>query len=660
MNKIKQIATFLSVFFIFSVVFYLTYNLAEPKAYDFMVKNVLIEKLPFDKIKKTHGSDEIVLVVIDEKTVEKYRWPWRRDVNCKIFEFFKYSNPKIIVHDTILNSLDANYPEADKKYFNTLSKFPNLIEGTMLLVNEWENPEKGKKYDKAFLNKYGVQVNDKDLKLPSIYGSLMPYPEPYMKAVKNSGSVLMLPGSISGKLELWARDNIHRNNLFLIRYKNGYLPSIALKTFLLANNNPEIVLTKDSIKFPEIKKEIKNQKSKYFITTPTRFYKIYNNGYSHIKYSALDVMDSYDAIQKGKKPVLDPKVFENKIVIVGANVKAGSGMNDNKNSSILSNHPGVDYQATAIDNLINNDFLIVLPQWINILITILGMLFVYGVIRVCDLYKSINNTIKIILGYILISAICFYFGIVINVITPLIMFVLTTIVGYTDKFVLENKNKEKVKSAMGKYMSQDVMKKVIQNIDNLGLGGKKSIVTVLFADIRGFTSMSEQMSAQQVSEILNEYFTEMEPIITQYNGVINKFIGDAVMAIFGEPIQDKNHAQNAVKCAYSMLQKVKELQKKWAREGKPKIEIGIGVNTGEVFVGNIGSVNRMEYTVIGDTVNLASRLESYNKIYKTKLLISPTTYEEVKGFTDVIKISDVQIRGKANKMDIYEVLKVNL
>jgi adenylate cyclase len=168
------------------------------------------------------------------------------------------------------------------------------------------------------------------------------------------------------------------------------------------------------------------------------------------------------------------------------------------------------------------------------------------------------------------------------------------------------------------------------------------------------------MTPQQVSEILNEYFTEMEPIITQYNGIINKFIGDAVMAIFGEPIQDKNHAQNAVKCAYAMLQKVRELQKKWSKEGKPKIEIGVGISTGEVFVGNIGSINRMEYTVIGDTVNLASRLEGYNKTYKTKLLISPNTYNEVKGIVDVIKISDVQIRGKANKMDIYEVLKVEL
>ena len=154
---------------------------------------------------------------------------------------------------------------------------------------------------------------------------------------------------------------------------------------------------------------------------------------------------------------------------------------------------------------------------------------------------------------------------------------------------------------------------------------------------------------------MNEYFSEMEPIVTKYNGIINKFIGDAVMAVFGEPINDENHPLNAVRCGYEMLQKVQELDKKWQAENNPVIEIGIGINTGEVFVGNIGSEKRMEYTVIGDTVNLASRLESYNKTYNTHMLISSTTYESAKDFVTANRITDVEIRGKAEKMNIYEI-----
>ena len=212
---------------------------------------------------------------------------------------------------------------------------------------------------------------------------------------------------------------------------------------------------------------------------------------------------------------------------------------------------------------------------------------------------------------------------------------------------------------MGKYISQDVMKNVVKNIDDLQLGGKRAVVTVLFSDIRGFTSLSEKMPAEEVSMILNEYFGQMEPIITKYNGVINKFIGDAVMAIFGEPIQDINHPQNAVKCAYEMLKKVEYLREKWLFEGKPRIEIGVGINTGEAFIGNIGTDTRMEYTVIGDTVNLASRIEGYNKVYKTNLLVSSTTYNYISDIADVIKIKEVQIRGKSKKMDIYEVLRID-
>ena len=130
------------------------------------------------------------------------------------------------------------------------------------------------------------------------------------------------------------------------------------------------------------------------------------------------------------------------------------------------------------------------------------------------------------------------------------------------------------------------------------------------------------------------------------------------MAIFGEPIQDDNHPINAVKCGFEMLKRVKELDEKWKKEGKPVIRIGVGINTGEVFIGNIGSEKRMEYTVIGDTVNLASRLESYNKTYKTQILISSATYEKSKELISVNEISDVEIRGKAEKMNIYEVTDV--
>lgn len=663
MNKIKLYLSAFIIVLVFVFVYVATYYLAEPKAYDFMTRNVVTEKLPFDVFKKVHGSDDIVLIIIDAKSVEKYRWPWKRENYAKIFDYLNdYANPKVVVHDAIITTLDEDNPESDRKFFDSIKRFDNLVEGFIPLIDGWENKEFGQKYDKQFIDKFGIKVVDKRSPSLVLYESLIPYPQPYLDVVKHASSVTLFEGAIDQSRNRFinnlARDRITRNCEYLFQYGDGFLGSTAFQVFMIANNNPKVVFTDKSIIFPELKYTIKQNKTDWQSINPIKFYKLYNGVYSHKHYSAMDIINSYEAIKQGKKPVINPDEFKDKIVLIGANVPAGAGLNDNNYTPLRKDHPGVDLVATTTDNIIHNDFLHVLPKWFNILVTLIGMLLVYGFIRVASLAKTVTSTLSIIGGYLVICAVCFYFGVVINVLTPVVMFVLTTILAYTHKFVLENKSKEKVKNAMGKYMSKDVMNRIVQNIDNLGLGGKKSVVTVLFSDIRGFTSMSEQMSAEQVTEILNEYFTEMEPIITKYNGVINKFIGDAVMAIFGEPIQDKNHAQNAVKCAYAMLEKVKELQKKWVREGKPKIEIGVGINTGEVFVGNIGSVNRMEYTVIGDTVNLASRLESYNKTYKTKMLISSTTYEEVKGIVNVMRIRDVQIRGKAHKMDIYEVLRV--
>ena len=661
MNKIKFAFSSIIVILFLVFVYAITYTFVEPKAYDFMTKHVLTERLPFDTHKQTYGSDDIVVIVIDTKSAERYRWPWKRELLCKIFNYFNdYTDAKSIIYDANISSLDKDNPESDKKFFGDINKIDNFVLGFIPQAMPWENQEQGTIYDKAFAKKFALDATNNKKLHQNLYQSILPYPAPCFNVIKNAGSVTAFPGFINGlsNWNIFAMDEVFRTYEYIFEYKGQLYPSLALKTFLIAYDNPQIVVGDKTLAFPDLEYKIKLKTTPYQSIVPIKYYKLFN-GYSHQKFSAIDIMDSYDNIKYGKKSIIDPQIFKDKIVVIGANVTAGAGLNDNKNTPMVVAHPGVDIQATAIDNILHNDFLKVTPHFVNLLIVIFGMLMVYGIIRVYDLFKSISLTFTLLIGYLLFSAICFYFGIVINVITPVVMFVIMMIIAYIHKFIIENQSKEKVKSAMGKYMSQDVMKRIVMNIDNLGLGGKKATVTVLFSDIRGFTSLSETMSAEQVSEILNEYFTEMEPIVAKHNGIINKFIGDAVMAIFGEPIQDKNHALNAVRCGYEMLVKVKELQRKWASEGKPRIEIGVGINTGEVFVGNIGSVNRMEYTVIGDTVNLASRLESYNKIYKTSMLIGSTTYEATKNYIEVIKISDVEIRGKAHKMDIYEVLNVD-
>ena len=224
--------------------------------------------------------------------------------------------------------------------------------------------------------------------------------------------------------------------------------------------------------------------------------------------------------------------------------------------------------------------------------------------------------------------------------------------------ITTDKTSEMIKHAMGKYVSKDVMKKVISDIDKLKLGGVRAVVTILFVDIRNFTQISEALSPQEVSSILNEYFSTIEPVIGKYHGIVNKYMGDGLLAIFGEPIKNSEHALNTIKCGIEIVDRVKILREKLLLEGKPLINVGIGINTGEVFVGNIGSEERLEYTVIGDNVNLAYRIEAYNQLLKTQFLISEYTYEFVKNNVEVVKLSQVNIKGKSKPIDIYEVLRI--
>lgn len=629
--------------FLSIVVILLCWNLIEPNAYNFMVKNFVATE---------SGDKNISVIVIDDKSIEYHRWPWPRENYAKIMEYLNdYAKPKLIGYDAILTTPDKDNPKSDEYFFNTVKRIPNLVVGFSPLQQAYENAEDAK-YDELFKNKFGVNVQF-DYKPYNFgkYKSISKFPKPYFNAAQKSGSV-NITQNINGYLTFMDQ---------IVGVNGNYYPSLGLRMYMELYGTDTLNVLPDKIIVKKTGLEIPVIYNYNGIQSRIKFYKPAESSYSHKKYSAVDIIKSLELIKQGQKPIIEPAEFKDKIVFIGANAKAAAlGLEDALPTPVLSKHPGVDVQATNLDNLINNEILRAPTVLQSLLILFTITLLTFIIISKFSYFASLGLLILLAMFYMIFGMVCYQSGIAVNIITPLAIQLLTTIFGYSYRFLLEGKNKEKIKQAMGKYLSQDIMKNVVQNIDDIKLGGKRANVTVLFADIRGFTSMSEKMTAEEVSVILNEYFTEIEPIITKYNGVINKFIGDAVMAIFGEPVQDINHPQNAVKCAYEMLKKVEELRDKWLFEGKPKIEIGIGINTGEAFVGNIGSEKRLEYTVIGDMVNLASRIESYNKVYRTNFLISSSTYSYVSTIADVIKISEVQIRGKAKKMDIYEVLRLSL
>jgi adenylate cyclase len=216
------------------------------------------------------------------------------------------------------------------------------------------------------------------------------------------------------------------------------------------------------------------------------------------------------------------------------------------------------------------------------------------------------------------------------------------------------KERDKLRTTFGKYMTPSVMNHLLEG--KVSLGGQSLPVTILFSDIRGFTSISEQMDPQRLVGLLNEYFTEMVDIVMNEGGVVDKYIGDAIMAVFGAPVPKPDDAVNAVRAAVKMRRALAELNARLVARGQPPLRTGIGIHTGEVVAGNIGSERRMEYTVIGDAVNLASRLESNTKELGADILISEDTYELTKHAIEARSVREITVKGRAKPVMTYEVL----
>jgi adenylate cyclase len=237
-------------------------------------------------------------------------------------------------------------------------------------------------------------------------------------------------------------------------------------------------------------------------------------------------------------------------------------------------------------------------------------------------------------------------GIRLNLFYPLVTLLLLGAYFITQKYFREEKRSKEIRQMFSSYVTERVVNQLIENPELARLGGERREVTVLFSDVRAFTSFSETHAPEEVVAMLNEYLEAMTEVVFQWEGTLDKFIGDAIMAFWGAPLKQENHSELAVKCSLHMIKRLEELQKKWKAEGKYPFDIGIGINTGDVLVGNIGAEDKkMDYTIIGDHVNLSSRVESLTKKYGNRILITEYTLERIRNLVQSGSIAHIYIKG---------------
>jgi len=224
------------------------------------------------------------------------------------------------------------------------------------------------------------------------------------------------------------------------------------------------------------------------------------------------------------------------------------------------------------------------------------------------------------------------------------------------RYVTEEREKSRIRHTFQFYLSKDVIDEMLESSQDPSLGGERRELTVLFSDIRGFTTISEKLDPAALAELLNEYLTPMTEIVLDQHGTLDKYIGDALMAIFGAPLSFSDHPHAACRAALQMMESLNDLCGQWRERGLPEIDIGIGINTGIVSVGNMGSARRFDYTVLGDNVNLASRLEGLNKAYGSHIIISQFTRDAVGGHFTCRELDAVQVKGKLEPVKIYELV----
>ncbi len=594
---------------------------------------------------KKASDSRIKVILVDEASLTSMsdiagRWPWPRAIWADLLDFLSKGGARTVLFDILF--LERQDEVNDKALIDATKASQNVYQSIMI---RREDPDQGPE-NNTYLNR--------------------PLPDEFVKrfALKNvSGMLHLKPGSeyndfklpIAGLAEASKgitvveftpdSDGVYRRTQPLRGYQGKYFPVLGLAPFI--DDKSAVSIRDDAI------------------TINDRTIPVDENGNCIINMYGLNKVDTYSmsgvfaSLQKIRKGevenlLVDPETFRDSIVFVAVSAVGGA---DLKAIPMAAGAPGVMLHVFLAGNYLQNDFMRPPDKRLTYFSMFIGaFLTAWAVMYNKQLIMRAVFPLAMIALYTGFALFSFRLNTLVDVVPFVFAAVSTGFLSFGYLTFSEAAEKRQVSQLFAQYVSKDVLHDVLHNYKEYlkSSVGQKVELTVLFSDIRGFTTMSETTPPEKIVEMLNIHFSIMAGIILRHNGTIDKYIGDAIMAFWGAPVKTSDHAEQAVLAAAEMLEGLNEVNKTLKERGfDHEIKIGIGINTGVATIGNIGSEQKKNYTIVGDAVNLSSRLEGITKEYKTPLLFSEYTYEQIKDKINCTLIGNVKVKGREQPLCIY-------
>ncbi|MFD2115521.1 CHASE2 domain-containing protein [Paenibacillus yanchengensis] len=538
------------------------------------------------------ANNDIVIVAIDDESLQYMgSWPWERSVHATLLEQLAEANVAAIGFD-ITFPLPSTDAIEDEQFVNAVKRAGNVVLAQFGVFDEFSTGD--------------------------IYAVEMQTPFPALEAAASQ------VGHLNTIVDM---DSVVRKALLQFYNEDQRIDSFAWKLAEQYAAHHGKQLAREQIPLDKF--------GRFHIPFAT-------------KPQTYEVVP-YWMVVSGE---IDPAYFENRIVLVGTYTP---GIKDYYLTPLDSKQSmyGVEIHANIIQTILEGNYKQEVHWLINSGILLVAAIIAYWICRIRSVIASFAVMLVAIIAFLSAARLLYSSGFIMSLVYVVAMLATIYIAMVANNYIVELRERKRVTEVFGKYVAPEVVKQILQSgEEGLKLGGSRRTLTILFVDIRGFTTLSEKVEPEEIVAILNEYLDLTANCIFKFGGTLDKFIGDATMAVFNAPLTQPDHPMQAIRTAWAMKEGALPLERALQQRYGQSVSFGIGIHTGQAVVGNIGSKTRMDYTVIGDTVNTAARLESI--ALPGQIILSEAVYEQVKDSVKVVALGEVQLKGKDQLLTIYE------